>query len=278
MKKKSLALFMCTLAVVGVIGCGKKEEPAPEPEVVEEVTEVTDVVEGPLTENFERATDVLDLVNQAFDDETRNYFGSIAEDGEMTQGVACELSLDDADVVRNMVTFPAGLIDSVDEAAVLSHMMNANTYTSAAFHLVNPEDAVTVAGTIMDTVTNNQWLCGFPQKLVIGQVENYIVYAYGNEELMQTFEQGLINSDSTATIHFIQDLTVTEELPDELLAPTTEIIMVDEFGNPIESATEDVEVTEGVTEENTEVAGASDTSALQAIEENNEEVTDVPAE
>lgn len=203
MLKKNLALFICAIAVVSMIGCGNKQE------VPENTTS---------SEKYEKAVDVLALAGSSFDDEMINYFGGMNAEGEIVNGVPCEVSLDDAEAVGTMLTFPADSISLVDEAASLTHLMNANTYTSAAFHVKNPEDLTLLAESIKDTVMSNQWICGFPEKLVIGQVENYIVYAYGRNDLVDIFQQGLVGIGEDVTVHFVEDLTVIEdELPPELL-------------------------------------------------------------
>ena len=54
---------------------------------------------------------------------------------------------------------------AVDEAASLVHMMNANTFTAAAYHATG--DTAELAQQLRDNIMQRQWMCGFPDKLVV---------------------------------------------------------------------------------------------------------------
>lgn len=84
---------------------------------------------------------------------------------------------------------PADKIANISEAASMIHMMNANTFTCGVFKLNN----ITAAdfGTAMkDAVLNNQWMCGFPETLLIRSVgDAYVLVAFGLNDAMTTFEK-----------------------------------------------------------------------------------------
>ena len=46
-------------------------------------------------------------------------------------------------------------------------MMNANTFTAGAFHVASSSDVDSVVSDLKDNIMNRQWMCGFPDKLVI---------------------------------------------------------------------------------------------------------------
>ena len=73
----------------------------------------------------------------------------------------------------------------VDEAASLIHMMNANTFTAAAYHATG--DTAELAQQLRDNIMNRQWMCGFPDKLVVAEVGEYVVTVFGANELVDTF-------------------------------------------------------------------------------------------
>ena len=49
---------------------------------------------------------------------------------------------------------------------------------------------------------NRQWMCGFPDKLVIATLGNYVVSVYGDEELVNTFRDKLQAAYSDAAIAY----------------------------------------------------------------------------
>ena len=79
-----------------------------------------------------------------------------------------------------------------DNGASMIHMMNANTFTGAAFHVKDAADVKTFEDGLKEAVLNNQWMCGFPEKLVLCQLgEQYVVSAFGNGEMIEYFKTQL---------------------------------------------------------------------------------------
>ena len=66
-------------------------------------------------------------------------------------------------------------------------MMNANTFTCGAYHLSDDVSAADVASSLRDNIMNRQWMCGFPDKLVVAEVGEYVVTVFGANELVDTF-------------------------------------------------------------------------------------------
>ena len=88
---------------------------------------------------------------------------------------------------RALVDSELGLPETaaVDEAASLVHMMNANTFTAAAYHATG--DTAELAQQLRDNIMQRQWMCGFPDKLVVAVVDEYVVAVFGAEDLVDTF-------------------------------------------------------------------------------------------
>ena len=99
------------------------------------------------------------------------------------------VSIADADNLNYMLTLPVEDAGKIDGAASLSHMMNANTFTCGAFHM-------------RDAIQSKQWMCGFPDKLVIATLGNYVVSVYGDEELVNTFRDKFTATYSDSTIAY----------------------------------------------------------------------------
>lgn len=97
---------------------------------------------------------------------------------------------------------PAEQLGSVTEAASMIHMMNSNTFTAAAYKLADGVKAEDFANAMKDAVMNNQWICGFPEQLVIASVTtDYVVVAFGAGDLIEVFKTNLtVAYDTTAEL------------------------------------------------------------------------------
>lgn len=255
MKKKILTVALCVMTALGLVACGKEEvvEP-PVDEVVTGEVVTGEPVEEVQVEKYTKAVDVLTDVHTEFDEETLSYLGGGFGE-EVAQGAPGAFPVDDIESVRAMLTFPVEYIELVDGAGSMMHMMNGNLYTSAAFHVVDNANMLLIEEAILDTVRNNQWMCGFPEKLVIGQVENFIVYAYGNTDLVDKLDAG-IRTNELGEVKFIEDLMVEAVAEDELGEVFVgENVIVD--SEDVEGETADAEavgeVAENVETENTDV-------------------------
>ena len=76
-------------------------------------------------------------------------------------------------------------------------MLNANTFTAAAYHATG--DAQALATELRDAVQANRWMCGFPERLVILTSGQYVVSVYGNESLVNTFRDKFVAAHSGAS-------------------------------------------------------------------------------
>lgn len=92
------------------------------------------------------------------------------------------------------------MVDKLDAAASLMHMMNANTFTCGAFRLKDAADTDAVCTAIHDGLNSKQWMCGFPDKMMIAKVSGCIVSVYGAEDLVNTFRDKLTAAYENAEI------------------------------------------------------------------------------
>ena len=87
---------------------------------------------------------------------------------------------------------PAERIADVAEVASMIHMMNANTFTCGVFKLEEGVTAADFGASMKDAVMNNQWMCGFPETLLIRSFgDSYVVMAFGLNDAMTPFEKHL---------------------------------------------------------------------------------------
>ena len=90
--------------------------------------------------------------------------------------------------------------DAVDGASSLIHMMNGNTFTCGAFHVKDASQMDNVAAAVKASIMNKQWMCGFPDKLVILTVGDYLVSVYGAEDLVDNFQNHLTAAYASAVV------------------------------------------------------------------------------
>ena len=107
-----------------------------------------------------------------------------------------------ADNLTYQLTFPSADVSLIDGAASLVHMMNLNTFTCGAFHVSDAGNVSTVAADIRSAVQGKQWMCGFPDKLVIFTYDQYVVSLYGDEELVNTFRDKFTATYSDSAIAY----------------------------------------------------------------------------
>lgn len=155
---------------------------------------------GEASEEGESA--VLELMNSiwALYTEDEKFPAAGGDYSEMVEDGAGKVSLGDASNVEYLLTFPADDVAKLDGAASILHMMNANTFTSGAFHVANTDDVAAIAENIHTLIANKQWMCGFPEQLIIAVSGNLIVSAYGNLDLITTFRDKLLAADASFTL------------------------------------------------------------------------------
>lgn len=87
---------------------------------------------------------------------------------------------------------PTDAIAMVDDAATIMHAMNANIFSAAAYHITDSANAQTIIDGIKEKTQNNQWLCGFPEKLIVVRIgEDYVVSAFGSADIVDNFRSKL---------------------------------------------------------------------------------------
>ena len=87
---------------------------------------------------------------------------------------------------------PADAIDMTDDVATVMNMMMANNFSSAAYHVTDKANVEKVVAGIKDATLNNQWMCGFPEKLIIVTVNgDYVVSAFGNGQVIDYIKEAI---------------------------------------------------------------------------------------
>ncbi len=86
------------------------------------------------------------------------------------------------------LALPASQADNIDDAASIMHMMNANNFTGGIYRLIDGVDVKAFADDFKKGLDSRQWMCGFPEKYVVINTGNYVLAAFGNAQLIDTFK------------------------------------------------------------------------------------------
>lgn len=172
---KLAALFLCGMMLFTLAACGQKDNG------------------GNGGTDAAAPADSLELLTKVWDSYTDDEkFSAVGGDYDHSVDDAPgAFDISQADNVEYMLTLPQDKVSLIDGAASLMHMMNANTFTCGAFHPAKAEDADTLAQTLRDSIQGKQWMCGFPDKLVVAKVGGYVVSFYGDQDLVNTFRDKL---------------------------------------------------------------------------------------
>ena len=109
-----------------------------------------------------------------------------------------KFDVSDAEALDFELGFPKAQASEIDDAASLMHMLNQNNFSCGVYHVKGSGNAEALAGKIKENILARQWLCGFPEKLVILTVGDYIVSVFGAGELTGTFVAKLSAEYSSA--------------------------------------------------------------------------------
>ncbi|MBR3962708.1 MAG: hypothetical protein IKK14_04190 [Oscillospiraceae bacterium] len=168
--KKILAFVLAMIMMLSFAACGNSE-PAEGENGGAEVT-------------VGSALEILETVWGEFGEDEK-FFAMGGDYDNMVDGAPGTVT--NADYISGVLLVPAGT--EVIEAAGLVHGMNLNSFTAGAFKVA---DAAAFAETMHEAIASAQWMCGFPDKMVIATFGNeYVVAAFGINDAMNPFEEKL---------------------------------------------------------------------------------------
>ena len=180
--KKILALILAMIMVLSFAACGNSNEPAEG----ENETENNEVTVG-------SALEILETVWAQFGEDEKFYAMGGDYDNMVDNAPG---AVSNTDYLAGVLLVPAGT--EVIEAAGLVHGMNLNSFTCGAFKVA---DASAFAETMHEAIASNQWMCGFPEKMVIATFGNeYVVAMFGLNDAVNPFEEKLVAEYPEATI------------------------------------------------------------------------------
>ena len=191
--KKKIALLLLTVMAISLVACGEKD-----------TANNNDAAKD--GKQAESALDVLQSTWETYEDE--NKFAAAGGDSQnMVMDEPGNFDAANTEELNAILGFPADAAGKIDDVASLMHMMNANTFTSGAYHVTNADDVQGVADALKESIMNRQWMCGFPETLIIVKVnDNYLVSAFGNGEIIETFKTKLTGVYADATVVYEESL------------------------------------------------------------------------
>lgn len=179
MIKRITALVMAVLMVVSLCACGGN----PEENKVQ----------------IESSVALLDSIWTTYGEEEK--FPVMGGDfSAPVDGGAGAFNLTDKENAVATLHIAEGDIALVSEAATIIHAMNANTFTAAAYRLAEGTDGEAFVTSLKDSIKATQWMCGFPDTLVIYTIGDYVVAAFGNQDAINLFKTKLVAVYADATL------------------------------------------------------------------------------
>lgn len=190
MKKLVAVMLMLTLTM-GLTACGG-----------EKVSDTTkDDTEG------KTAVDIFTDVWAAYGEDEK--FAISGGDYEnMISDAPGTVDVSNAEALNVLLGFPTESAELVDDGASMMHMMNQNSFTASIYHVTDAENVQTLADALKETIMDRQWMCGFPDDLVIYSVgEEYVAAAFGLEENIDSFQSHLEETYGSSVLLYDEDLT-----------------------------------------------------------------------
>lgn len=187
------------------------ETAAPEETVTESLSETETAAGETGTDSSESISSpeaaLLSSIYNAFAEDQKFPIGG-GDSANLVMDAPGAFDITNVEELESSLGFPSSQAANIDGAASMIHMMNANTFTGAAYHLIDGADADAFAEAVKETVLAKQWICGMPDTLVILSADGYIITAYGNAELIENFKTTALSAISGSEV--ILETPITE--------------------------------------------------------------------
>lgn len=169
--KKLLALVLSVVMVMSLAACGSKGSS-----------------NGSQSEITDSPVEVLTKVWETYGEDEK-FFAMGGDYNNIVDNAPGAFDIADAEGLDAMLGYPQASVAMIDSAASLLHAMNANTFTAGAYNVTETDEIAMLISDIEENISSRQWICGFPDTLVVIQVgKNVVVAAFGEAGIIENFK------------------------------------------------------------------------------------------
>ncbi len=192
--KKLIAVMLLLAMALSMAACGGETDP--------KGTDAPQQTNAPQVQGPASALEALQKIWELYGEEDA-FFAMGGDMDHMVDGNPGSYDMSKKADLEYQLYIPADQLANVDEAATLIHGMNANTFTGAALHVTS--DTAAFAKAARDAILGNQWMCGFPDKLVIADLGGgYVIVSFG--QVMDVFEAKLKEAYPNANVLYSEPI------------------------------------------------------------------------
>ena len=184
--KKIIAIALAAVMALSLAACAKQND-----------KNGTTTPSGAAKGQAKSALEILEKVWSKYSADEK-FPATGGSEKHMKEDMPGKFDVSDAEALDFELGFPKANASEIDGAASLMHMLNQNNFSCGVYHVKDSGNVEALAGKIKENILARQWLCGFPEKLVILTVGDHIVSVFGAKELTDTFTAKLSAEYSSA--------------------------------------------------------------------------------
>lgn len=203
--KKTITIICCLLLALAMTACGSQDNVNNEATNSPDVSPSNTPANDPVVPSSAPANDVEDslaLLTKIWETwpEDAKFPVSGGDAEAFVMDAPGVFSIADPAALDASLAFPESEVSKIDDAASLTHMMNANVFTAGVFRLKDASEADAVADAVLANLENREWLCGFPEEYLLAVVDQYLICSFGEANSIATLQQQLNDSFENARI------------------------------------------------------------------------------
>mgnify|MGYP001102808841 FL=1 len=186
MKKRAILFMTATLLLVSA-GCGKTQGG-------------NGTGQGSGESEYADSLEVLNTVVKVYgEDELFAMYGG--DQANAVMDAPGKFDISKTDELDFTLGLPQEQFSSLEDAASMVHMMNANTFTGAVYRLKDGTDMDAFADAVKSNLLARQWVCGQPDTILIINVDGrYVITAFGVAEMIEIFKNHALETLTGAQV------------------------------------------------------------------------------